>query len=88
MSKQIYTIILRLDNGDYHVAECVDPEKYIKNRNTDIGYWARNKGGAKLIKIYKGEYKDYIKRMSVVKFVEIQLKEAELEYFMINLKIG
>ena len=83
----IYTIILLLQNGKFHVAECEDPETYIKSRNKRMGFWSWNRGKAKLIKIYKGEYKHLIHKFGIKNLLEMFENEAELEHFVIELSI-
>ena len=79
-----YTIILELENKNYHVGECENPETYIKRRDRRRGFWCNNKGKAKIIRIYKGSYKYCINQIGIKNLLEMENNQAELEHFMLE----
>ena len=84
MSELIYTIILILQNGKFHVAECSDPETYIKKRNTHKGFWSWNRGKVEIVKVYYGRHKNAIHNIGIRNFLEILRSEAKLEEFCLE----
>ena len=79
-----YTIILLLQNGKLHIAECDNPQYYITTRNKKRGFWSCNRGKVKLLKIYYGEWKNIIAQVGIKHFLDVQNKEADLEKFVLD----
>ena len=80
-----YTMILQLPNGKYHVGVSSDPETYLDKKNKHDGFWSWNRGRCKVIKLYKGDFRQKIKAFGVSKFLTIIESEANMEHFLLEL---
>lgn len=69
----IFTIILLMGSGKYHIGLCTDPLRYIRKRKEEKrGFFnQKNNGFGELVFLVRGNYRDKIRSFGAKRFMQM-----------------